>query len=598
MTGHISTEIIHSLHPNYKFDQAQWAKWRATYAGGQDFINNYLIKFSNREDDGDFANRKVSTPLPTFAKTAINDIRNAIFQRMRDITRRDGSKQYSEAVAGQGGGVDLRGSTMNSFMGKDVLTELLIMGKVGVYVDMPSIYGADSSGPTLADIEGKHPYLYLYRLEDIKNWHLGRPGEDSEFQILLLKDLTFSYDQDMGLPTDTIERHRLIWINQDTGKVNLQFIDEEGNRINPDGGLGGEVIELGLTQIPFTLIDIGDSLLKDVCQHQIALLNIGSSNVNYALKSNFPFYIEQGDLRKVGSHLKGPASGSAEAGGQGSHLNQRDLGVRHGREYDLGADAPSFIHPSSEPLVASMALQTQLEEEIRKLVSLAVTSAATRSSAESKSLDNQGLESGLSYIGLVMETAERKIAQYWANYEESRIDRQQNPVIKYPDRYNLKNDQERIKEASGLVEVISQVPSNTSRRELWKMLNALLLSGRVSVEDLTKMNNEIDRAPFTTSDPEVIFTAVERGIAGNNTASIALGFNADEAEKAKADFRERIALTLAIQRGESGGEFAARGAKELDADPTKSNQEKETSKNADLQPDRKPATRGRGKKIS
>ena len=46
------------------------------------------------------------TPIPAFARLAINDVRNAIFQRMRDITRRGGTTSYQEAVAGLNLGVD------------------------------------------------------------------------------------------------------------------------------------------------------------------------------------------------------------------------------------------------------------------------------------------------------------------------------------------------------------------------------------------------------------------------------------------------------------------------------------------------------------
>ena len=59
-----------------------------------------------------------------------------------------------------------------------------------------------------------------------------------------------------------------------------------------------------MTRIPFVLLDIGDSMIKDVVNHQIALLNLGSSDVNYALKSNFPFYIEQKDQRAGGRPLE------------------------------------------------------------------------------------------------------------------------------------------------------------------------------------------------------------------------------------------------------------------------------------------------------
>ena len=99
--------------------------------------------------------------------------------------------------------------------------------------------------------------------------------------------------------------------------MNLQFYSTSGDPIDRDGNPGGP-IELELTRIPFVMMDIRDSLLKDICNHQIALLNLLSSDVNFALKANFPFYIEQRDIRAVGSHLKQSANpdGTPTAGGQ------------------------------------------------------------------------------------------------------------------------------------------------------------------------------------------------------------------------------------------------------------------------------------------
>ena len=37
------------------------------------------------------------TPIPTYARVAINDVRNAIFQRLKDTTRRGGSLAYQQA---------------------------------------------------------------------------------------------------------------------------------------------------------------------------------------------------------------------------------------------------------------------------------------------------------------------------------------------------------------------------------------------------------------------------------------------------------------------------------------------------------------------
>ena len=62
-------------------------------------------------------------------RAPVNEIKNAIFQRLRDVVRRGGSDAYQAAVAGQNGGVDRRGSTMNAFIGMKVISDLLVHGQ-------------------------------------------------------------------------------------------------------------------------------------------------------------------------------------------------------------------------------------------------------------------------------------------------------------------------------------------------------------------------------------------------------------------------------------------------------------------------------------
>ena len=143
-------------------------QWRITYNGGEYFRKLYLKKFSKREDDIDFNDRLEMTPIPAFARLAINDVRNSIFQRMRDITRRGGSSSYQSAVAGLNLGVDKRGLNMNAFLGVKVLTDLLIMGRVGVFVDAPALTGEVTLAQ--AQAQEQRPYLYYYPIEDILSW--------------------------------------------------------------------------------------------------------------------------------------------------------------------------------------------------------------------------------------------------------------------------------------------------------------------------------------------------------------------------------------------------------------------------------------------
>ena len=311
-----------------------------------------------------------------------------------------------------------------------------------------------------------------------------------------------NFDQRTYLPTTTVERFRMLWINRDTGFVNLQFLDTDGNPVDRDGNPGG-VYELELRRIPFVLLDIGDSMIKDVVNHQIAPLNLGSSDVNYALKSNFPFYVEQRDLRASGAHLKPAATdGTATTGGQPSSDSDGHHSRCHARpQLRQGTHRPQLHRSSlrSAPRT-SMELQ-QAGDEIRQLVNLSVASLASKS-AESKAMDNQGLEAGLSYIGLVLENGERQVAEHWAAYEERDAANRQIATIKYPDVYNLRTDADRIDEAQNLLKLMASVPGRKVKKELAKCIVLALLGGKISVDDLESINKEIDAAPT----PRVIGT--------------------------------------------------------------------------------------------
>jgi hypothetical protein len=592
-----ATRVIDSRHPNFLSSITDWEKWRLTYRGGEEFRNKYLERFTSREDPQDFEARKRLTPVPAFAKAAINRIRNSIFQRMHDITRRDGSLPYQRAIAGLDRGVDRRGSTMNAFLGIKCLTELLTMGRVGVFVDNSVV-----AGETLADARGARPYLYPYQVEDILSWACTKPDEPSEFQAILLRDTCMDYDQSTMLPLQNYQRLRLLWVDQDTGLVNLQFYSTNGDPVDRDGNPGGPIV-LELNRIPFVMLDLGDSLLKDICNHQIALLNLLSSDVNFALKANFPFYIEQRDMRAVGSHLKQAANpdGTATAGGQGAHDNEITMGATRGRAYDIKANAPAFINPSSDPLKASMELREEIAQEISRLVNLGIESLAGK--AGTQALDSGGLEAGLSFIGLVLESAERKIAEFWAAYEDRVESRRTIATIKYPDRYSLKTDQDRIDEATSLSKLMSSVPGQTIKREISKSITQALLGGKVSVETITKVNEEIDESVYTTSDPTTILAAVEAGLCGEQTGSMALGFSKEEHIQAKKDHAERAARVAQAQAsvkgagpmaGQTGGDPAARGVPDLSANPKASQQEKKQGRDRTLHDSKRRRVRGRG----
>lgn len=563
-------------HPSYTSESDEWFKWRTVYEGGSKFIEQYLKKFSTRESNADFDIRKALTPIPAIATSAIKEIIGSISQRLSDVARSGGSKTYQDAIEGKGQGIDLHNNSMNSFLSTEVLEDLLVVKRVGVYVDMPQ-----NPGLTIMDSRDSRPYLYVYKAEDILSWSYRRDQPD-EYRTLLLRDTYEITDSNTGLPSDVDTRYRLYFIDENDGKVHVQFfkytVDNTSIPINAavkrqdqvdyNGDPTDKDMILEITRIPFHVFKISQSLMQNVVNHQIALLNLESADVSYALKSNFPFYTEQRDTRD-GSHLTG---GPAFPGADGSRASTENkthevaVGVSQGREYGLGMERPGFIHPSSEPLKVSMDKQAQLKRDIREIVNLSLANVRpTGQSAEAKSIDVQSLEAGLTSIGIVLELGERKLASYWAAYEGSAV-----ATVKYPGKYSLKTGEERRAEADSLKNLRSIIPSVSFQRSISKEIATALLGPTISSDLLDKIHKEVDSAPALTSDPDTIFGLVDRGVFDLVTVAKIFGATPDVVKKAAADHADRLKRIQEAQAPKNDGESgdpAARGIKDLSGDP-------------------------------
>ncbi len=506
-------------------DFAEFVKYRLTYQGGRAFINAYLKKFDNLETNLEFANRAELTYCPSFAEEGIKEITDAIFPRMADIIRTGGTPSYHKAIAGEEGGVDLKFNSMDTFMGKEVFPEAAVLGKVGIYVDMPAFNPED----TLAQHPvSPHPYCYTYTAEQILSWNVTLMDNELVYTTVLIKDCFFGYDEDTGLPTEAQERFRLLQLKADG--VHITFLERFTEKST--GKIQERVIDVlhlpGLTRIPLVIVDFKYSFLKNISDYQIVLLNIESSDIQYILKANFPFYVEQYSPLSEGAFQKQTKIDVDSATGEtkavpGNQANAEVItGATKGRRYPIGADAPQFIHPSPEPLQASAAKQAQIKEDIRRLMNLAVSNVApTRASAESKQVDQAGLEAGLAAIGIALESAERQIARIWAEYENTKI----KLVIKYPSVYSTKSDEQRTKDAKEIGELKTLAPSQTFNKEISKMAARSILSGKVPQEVLKTVDSEIDAANYTTNDYKAISSDVEAGLVDKVTASNARGYD-------------------------------------------------------------------------
>jgi hypothetical protein len=555
-------KICDITHPIYDEMIPYWEKFRLTFRGGAEFIDKFLVQYSKREDVADFKERKTLTYCPAHAKAAVTEIKNAIYQRMCDIKRLGGPDTYKKAVAGEGSGVDLAGNTMTSFIGRLVLPDLLSVGKVGVFIDKPYF----DKGLTISQTKNIKPYLYIYHAEDIRSWAY---DDQNQLQIVLLMNHGYIYDEN-GLPVDEEESYRLL-IKTING-ILVKFYDKDGTYRN-------EYV-LNLREIPFVIFEITNSLLTDVADYQVALLNLASSDMSYATKSNYPFYTEQYNPLTDMTHLRQatPKTTVLESGTQvtgyagnadeAAEANQHEvrIGVSQGRRYPVGTDRPQFIHPSSEPLRASMEKQDGLKEEIRQLVNLSVTTIEPkRASAESKVEDRRTLEAGLSYIGLELEYGERQIGNIWCMYEghKNTID------VKYPEQYSLLTEAERRIEAKQLKEIQTSVPSDTYRRHIAKEIVEITVGHKVNNEELTTIKKEIDDAVVVISDADTIINDHEAGLVSDETASIARGYPKTEVSQARIDHTDRLARIAEAQ-----SKFKVSGVQDLSDNPKDSKNQK------------------------
>ena len=529
------------FNKNYKTDSPFWLKWRRTFEGGDRYIQWYLKRFSARESMPDFIARRGMTYCPSFAKAIIVDIRNAIFQRMTEVVR-SGPKDYIEACLGENGGVDLAGTSMTQYMGSNVLDELLVMSKVAIWIDSGK-YDEDGVPTKLTK---PRPYVYLYTVEEILNW-----DEEKNPTSILLKDIEVEYDDDFGLQKkpETVYRHARVV----DGKVEVKMLDEKKVQIGPTE-------YLDFAELPIVILSIKESLMKDICNYQIALMNLASADMNYVLRANFPIYVEQYDLRAdmmnkfskapegqdtvVGLYdATNPNYNTAQVATAGAHNIGTTSGIRH----PIGTERPGYISPSTEPLLASMQKQEQLQKEMRILVNLSLSNISpNRSSSESKQKDEKGLEAGLAYIGQELERAEKRIVHFWKLYTGSK----DSANVEYPNDYSLKPEEVRQSEADKLIEFAKKLPSKTAQRELVKLALFKMFGGRIDSETLTKIRDEVDSAAILYVDPETLFKDLEAHLVSNEYASKLRGYPEEESKKAVQDHADKLSR-IAIAQSEA-----------------------------------------------
>lgn len=534
----IRDKFPYSLHPVYSKLTTEINKYRLTYEGGRRFVDKYLEKYSNKEKTEDFTFRKKLTYAPGCACAAINEIKDAIFQRIYDVNRSSETPTYIDAISGKNQGVDLAGSEMNTYIGEKILPELLISGRIGVLVDAP-----ENLGQTLHDKQGKSPYLIYFKTENILNWYPNEPVNG--YEIILLKETEDVFD-DFGLYQKVATRYRLY--KKESDGIHVTIYDEKYGVVN--------TYVLKLDKIPFHIFEISHSLMHRVADKEIALMNIESSDLMFCLIANFPMFYEQSSA--VEEQLLNELI-KQEDGETNEETKTAEIGLVKGRRYPKDVTmAPGFINPDPEVLRVSIEKGTQIKEDIRLSVNLNLLSLnPRRSSAESKKMDLSTLEASLSYIGLILEKGENQIGKMWDMFEG----KTNTTKISYPLTYDLRSEEDRRIEAQDLIKLRDNLQNKTYKQEMTKRIAEILLGRRVGREKMSQIFEEIDQQTIFPPSPDVVVKAYEHYAITAESAAVSLGYSEEEGQKARDQRVENASMIAEAQGNEMG---SSRGTPEID----------------------------------
>jgi hypothetical protein len=500
-------------------NQNEWIDWRYCYFGGKAFREEYLVQFSDRETQAEFDRRKSLTPIPTYAKKEINRIRNSLASRLPDVIRRGGNIKWREAVAGKGKGVDLRGSSMNTFTAKVIIPEMLVMQKFGVFIDAPS-----GEFRTKSDVpKDFRPFLRPFTIENFRA-EPAPADHPSDWLAVTLRMINPVYNPSTRTAKNEYT-FRHYWING-SGEAVVQDTSESGKELNTVRGLGRP-------DIPFVVYDGLSSLMMEACSYQISALNMISADSAYAVDSNFAFMVKK------------------QSRSNPIHLNEdKEIQVGRGKGLLYEEVPPAFISPDVAPMQISLEMRKVMKEEVREIITGELMSAG----------DDGTLEAGLAFYGKCLADAEDRIWDHWRSYDSTPA-----VTVSYPDTWSLKTDKERIEEANAWIDLMNKLPGQLGRKHAGKEAYDRAFRGTLNRAELDAIKAQVDEAPYTTADADIILKAKDSDVVSIETAAMALGFDKEEAAKAKKDADDRAARAATSMADASRG--AQQGLDELSADP-------------------------------
>jgi len=539
-------------HPTY--DKDLYWDLRAVVSRTNDYVVAYLRRYSLRESTDAFNYRKQITPNDAQPRIALKKLCDSIRGRMVGIRRKVDLNNVMVALDGENKGVDAFGSSMTGLMSDSVVYEVALMGRVGLFVNRD-----EAPSDVKAEASANDPYIQVYPTETIVNWVYGSDG--------LFNDLLLQISEDVitdGFVTGTEKKFRRF--TRVNGKVTVTTYDKDFEN--------GEERVWDVPMIPFYLIDF-ESQVERVLEMQKALNNLASSDYTFLIKSNFPLYTEQVDqaVKAQIQHNAIIAAQTAEDTGSvesavTSHSKKVntdvDAGTFQGREYGKDLDRPGWVTPPTAHLTASADRQELLKSDIDKALDVdSLNVREVKTSADSKQIDRETLIGGIYNLFLQLQRAETQILKMWLMY----MDSASSVLIEYPDAFDLRSQEERLKAADKKLTSRDSVPSITAKRSLTLAAVGDLLP-HATEEAMQKIAAELEKAEMFAT-PTTLEMLVTEGAIPSELTMDALALDVKYAGEAKKEHAEKMAVIAAAQSaGSNSGQAETDADKEQRAKPT------------------------------